>query len=244
MAAARQRRLRPVGALRAVTKKVWLEGHPFDLQALAELLPSGDTRVVREDDQFYLTSSDIENPPDRVKPYVVAKGLLPTINGLARVHNPDFRPVELSGKYTDGGSTTIFSGAGTLEIRVGITGAATVTDKDGNIVFPRPSPWPDRYALTRSHTDLADALKIMARSKSLGWRDLYDVFEIIRRSVTEKKMRGLGWATKKRLSLFTHSAQQERHARPSSVPETPMSLAEGRDFVNGLVIEWMRSLAP
>jgi hypothetical protein len=61
------------------TKKVWLEGHPFDLQALAELLPSGDTRVVREDDQFYLTSSDIENPPNGVKPYAVAIALLPTM---------------------------------------------------------------------------------------------------------------------------------------------------------------------
>ena len=29
-----------------MTKKVWLEGHPFDLQALAELLSSGDPRVV------------------------------------------------------------------------------------------------------------------------------------------------------------------------------------------------------
>jgi hypothetical protein len=243
MAAARQRRLRPVGALRAVTKKVWLEGHPFDLQALAELLPSGDTRVVREGDQFYLTSSDIENPPDGVKPYVVAKGLLPTINGLARVHNPDFRPVELSGKYTDGGSTTIFPPAATLEFR-GNTARVTVTDPDGNIVFPRPSPGPDRFALARSHTDLADALKIMARSTTLEWRDLYDVVEIIRRSVEPKKIWELGWATDEAtVKRFTGSTQPHRHARPSGVHPNPMSLAEGRDFVNGLVIEWMQSLA-
>ena len=29
----------------------------------------------------------------------------------------------------------------------------------------------------------------------------------------------------------------------SGVHPNPMSLAEGRDFVNGLVIEWMQSLA-
>ena len=138
----------------------------------------------------------------------------------------------------------IFPLAATLEVR-GNTAMVTVTDPDGNIGFPGPSPWPDRLALARSRPDLAKALGIMTRStSSLGWSDLYNTFEIIRRSVNEKKMQERGWATKKRLSLFRRSAQPERHPEPSSVPENPMSLAEGRDFVRGLVIKWMQSLAP
>jgi hypothetical protein len=46
-----------------VTVKAWLEGHQCDLQDLAELLSSGDVRVVREDDSYYLTSPKIDNPP-------------------------------------------------------------------------------------------------------------------------------------------------------------------------------------
>ena len=46
------------------------------------------------------------------------------------------------------------------------------------------------------------------------------------------------------MKRFTGSTQPHRHARPSGVHANPMSLAEGRDFVNGLVIKWMQSLAP
>jgi len=35
-----------------MTVKAWLEGHQFDLEDLVQLLPSGDVRVVREDDAY------------------------------------------------------------------------------------------------------------------------------------------------------------------------------------------------
>jgi len=37
-----------------VTVKAQLVGHPFDLEALAAMLPSGDTRVLKENDDYYL----------------------------------------------------------------------------------------------------------------------------------------------------------------------------------------------
>jgi hypothetical protein len=226
------------------TKKVWLEGHPFDLQALTELLPSGDTRVVCEGDEFYLTSPDIDNPPEGVAYYDAAEQLITTINGLARVKDPHFRPVALSGRCTEGESQHFFVGALPLEIRVGLgTPTVTVTDSDGNIVPPKPSPWPDRFALTRSHLDLAEALEIMARPM-LEWPDLYNVFEIVEDSVSPTKIHKLGSATKATVKRFTGSAQPHRHARPSGVDPNPMSLAEGRDFVSKLVMAWMSTLAP
>jgi hypothetical protein len=89
----------------------------------------------------------------------------------------------------------------------------------------------------------AERLAHMGASKSLGWTDLYKVFEFIRDSVPEKEMQQRGWATKKRLRLFRQTAQPERHAH-SSVPANPMPLPEGRDLVNHLVIAWMSTLAP
>ena len=32
----------------AVTTKAWLEGHRFDLEALARLMPNGDVRVIEQ----------------------------------------------------------------------------------------------------------------------------------------------------------------------------------------------------
>jgi hypothetical protein len=46
-----------------VIVKAWLEGHQFDLDALAELLPAGDTRVVLDGDGYYLTATEIDNRP-------------------------------------------------------------------------------------------------------------------------------------------------------------------------------------
>lgn len=39
--------------------KAWLEGHMFDLEDLAALLPSGDVRMVKEGDRFYLTAAEL-----------------------------------------------------------------------------------------------------------------------------------------------------------------------------------------
>ena len=45
-----------------MTVKVWLEGHQFDLEALAELLTTGDIRVETDGDGgFYLTADEIDN---------------------------------------------------------------------------------------------------------------------------------------------------------------------------------------
>ena len=87
-----------------MTMKAWLTGHKFDLQDLVDLLPSGDVRVVREDDDddFYLTSPEIDNPPEGMAFHDAAEQLITKINGLARVKNPSFQPVALSDRYSEG----------------------------------------------------------------------------------------------------------------------------------------------
>lgn len=55
-----------------MTVKAWLKGHDFDLQDLVTLLPSGDTRVAREGDRYYVTSTEIDQRPDGGEPYQVA----------------------------------------------------------------------------------------------------------------------------------------------------------------------------
>jgi hypothetical protein len=42
----------PPGRLVTVAVKAWLEGHEFDLEDLATLLPTGDTRVIKEGDGY------------------------------------------------------------------------------------------------------------------------------------------------------------------------------------------------
>lgn len=129
-----------------MTKKVWLEGHLFDLQDLASLLASGDTRVVREGDEFYLTSFDIDNPPQGVEYYRAAEQVLISVNGLGRVNKSDFRPVALSGRCTEGDSQHVFIRVPSIQNRARMgTPTVAVTNSDGTVVPNEPSPWPGRF---------------------------------------------------------------------------------------------------
>jgi hypothetical protein len=225
-----------------MTMKAWLTGHEFDLSDLGELLPSGDVRVEREGDEYYLTSPEIDNPPEGMAFYDVAQQRTTKVNGLARVRNPSFQPVALSDKHSDGEGQHVVVRAARLESRARLTATASVTRPDGTIVPDAPSPWPARLAATATHPDLAEALEVMGKPKDLWWSDLYWVFEIIRDSVKPKQIHELGWATKTEVSSFTGSAQKARHARPSTVPPKELSLAEAKDFVNRLLLDWLSTL--
>jgi lauroyl/myristoyl acyltransferase len=80
-----------------VSIKAELKGHEFDLDALVHLFPSGSIRVVRENGVYYLLADDIDNRPQGVPFYEVAPETLKTVNGLARVTDSAYQPVELSG---------------------------------------------------------------------------------------------------------------------------------------------------
>lgn len=216
-----------------MTVKVWLDGHQSDLEALAQVFSTGETRVVREDHRYYLTSPAIDNPPEGTKPYIVAGQLLVTLNGLCAVHHEDFRPVALAGAVTDSGSVTIYPDPARVEVRGGRPTSAHPPNE--------PSPWPGRIALAASHPDLAEVLSIMGGAQ-LGWPGLYAVYEIIRQSIKQTEVHELLGVDRRTVGRFTGSAQAGRHARPSGLPSDPMTLAQGRDFVNHLVEVWMNSL--
>jgi hypothetical protein len=88
--------------LSGVTMKARLGGHEFDLQDLADWLPSGDIRVAKDDVGYYLSAAVIDNPPEGKTFYEAAEDLLPIVNGIGSLKSAKFRPVKLDGRYQDG----------------------------------------------------------------------------------------------------------------------------------------------
>ena len=82
--------------------KARLDGHEFDLQDLADWLPSGNIRVAKDDVGYYLSASVIDNPPAGKTFYEAAQYLLPIVNGIGSLKSAKFRPVKLDGRYQDG----------------------------------------------------------------------------------------------------------------------------------------------
>jgi hypothetical protein len=235
-----------------VTTKAWLEGHPADLAALARLPALGDVRVVLEDDRYYLTAPEIDNPPEPGHFNVPAQRLIDLINGLARTQDPNYRPVSLTGHFNgDDGSATVCVPVAHLEARATLTADAVVLGPDGKPKPQPPSPLPDRFTLADTNSDVAEALKIMGGAYELGWVDLYKIHEIIRHAIPLSDMIARGWTSKAADSAFTASANRAdvsgayaRHARNrGGVPANTMSIAQARSYISDLVAKWLGNLA-
>ncbi|MFN3005683.1 hypothetical protein [Mycolicibacterium wolinskyi] len=231
--------------------KAWLEGDDADLELLARFFGNGDVRVVEDSGGYFLTAADIDDPPAGARYYEVAQLRLSKVNGLARLIDPGFVAVRLSGKYQDGDVThqVISPMPAIARARFGIP-TVTVTNPDGAVYSGPPSPWPARVRLADSNTDVAEVLAIMGSPEPLGWVELYKVHEIIRESIKPGKVPDLGWADKTADSAFTGSANlpvvsgsDARHARMEGAPKHTMTIEQGRAYISDLVTKWLDHLA-
>lgn len=234
-----------------MTIKAWLEGEQSDLRALTRLLVNVDARVVHDasEDAYYLTAPEIDSPSEPRRFDRAAEPLLRRINGMARVQNSDYRPVRLSGKYTDHNGQNIHFVEAALELRLEISVDAVVIGPDGKPKPDPPSPWPKRLALGETHSDVREVLEIMSQPEPLGWDNLYKIHEIIRDSIKPQKIPDLGWADKATDSAFTVSANSPgvsgpsaRHARMPGAPRRTMTVRDGRAYISDLVAKWLDSL--
>lgn len=231
-----------------MTVKARLDGHEFDLQDLADRLASGDTRVVKDDAGYYLTSTHIDHSPDGKTFYEAAQELLPKINGLGRVHNASFRSVQLSGKYEEGDHRHTVVQAGVAEVRARVYGALAVTDGNGVPTPQPPPPGPRRAALIANDPDVDEALEILGQDEP-GWVELYKVHEIVQANLGGPRLKRLPDIAAHEHDAFGASAnlpsvsgRAARHARMAGYPKRTMTLPEARDFIGRLVTAWMDHL--
>ncbi len=233
-----------------MTVKAWLEGHQFDLEALAELMPSGDTRVVREGDDYYLTSTEIDNRADGVKFYEVAPAILQRVNGLARSRDAGYRPVRLSGRYHEGERRHTVVQVGTAECRskVGVVRVLV----NGQQQSPAPPDAPEHFLHAASNSDVAEALDILGQPEPLMWVELYRIMEIVQHSGQLQAAMDAAGVSKKQMTRFSRTAchpdaagRDARHARSKEQPpKPPMPISEARQMISDLARGWLESLTP
>jgi hypothetical protein len=231
-----------------MTMKAWLEGHEFDLEDLARLLPTGDVRVIKEDNGFYLTAAELDNPTPGRAFHEVAEELLVRVNGVGRLMRDGFSPVALKGHYEHGSVSLVLSAA-TVRVRAHISATVTVYDSDSNPV-PQPPPASPAYiALAAQNPNVAEVLEIMGRPDPLRLADLYKVYEIIKHSGALNRAMNSAGVSEATTRLFTRTANHPeasgdaaRHARSRDQPPArPMTLDEARARVRSLVSAWLDS---
>lgn len=179
--------------------KAWLQGDATDLRALARLLPEGRVRVFHDagEDAYYLDTPEVGKP---------AEALLRRVNGLA-ARDPNYRAVQLTGRYTDQDGTNTHVAQVRLELRVELSMTASVVDPDGKPKPDPPSPWPAYLALADSNSDVAEVLDMMGQVQPLGWFDLFKIHEKIQESISNSIPK-MGWASRADDDAFGASANR------------------------------------
>lgn len=168
---------------------------------------------------------------------------------MARMRDPSYRPVRLTGKYTQSDGRDVHLAAANLEVRVAMSADAVAIGADGK-PQTKPSPWPARFEVAKHNKEFADVLELLSRDAPLGWVELYKIYEVVREASRPRRITDLGWWTKAEESAFTGSANrpdvsglEARHARVSGeTPRSSVSLVEGRAQISRLVMSWIDSL--
>jgi hypothetical protein len=229
--------------------KARLKGHEFDLPTLAELFREGDPTVAADNEGYYLSFT----APDALfreaaRLHEAASVVLRRVNGIGRVLTDEFRPVGLTGRFSDDtGRQQQVVLADSAEVRGRAFDAVVAVD--GQEPPTPPAPGPGYVQLADAHPDVAEVLDILGKADPApGWVDLYKVFEIINDNA--KGCVKQGWVTRDEIGVFKGSANRKevsgdlaRHARwKGDSPRRTMTLIEARQMIGGLVTDWLEWL--
>jgi len=231
--------------------KARLKGHEFDLLTLAELFREGDPAVATDHEGYYLSFTASDGLlDDGARLSDAASVLLRRCNGVARMLSSEFRPVGLTGRFSDEtGRQHQVVLADTAEVRARAN--PVTVSMGGKPPPPPPAPGPSYVQLAQTHSDVAEVLDILGNADPApDWSDLYKIHEIMLDNVPGFYQRG--WVTKDQISTFTASANRKevsgdlaRHARlKGDRPKRTMTLVEARQLIGSLVttwLDWLRS---
>ncbi|MEV6306222.1 hypothetical protein AB0M02_42890 [Actinoplanes sp. NPDC051861] len=164
--------------------KAFLKGHEFDLYELGALFSSGDTQVIKDGNDYFLASIEIDQRPPGEEFYNAAERVLALVNGVGQANSSSFRPVALVGRFQEGESNHHHVGfADTAEARGYAYAAAVLIDPVGNEAPAPPPPGAERIRKAMSDVDANEALRIMGRAEPTTWIDLFKVYEIVREAL-------------------------------------------------------------
>jgi hypothetical protein len=225
-------------------------GDRADLNMLTGSMSTGSTSITMEADKFILRCDAFDGLDAARSVAQKAKQILSALSGATRLALGGHTSMAVGGVYRvrdDGGRDTfIITETGNLQIR-GFPATVVVTRSDGTEEIHRPAdripPW---LALATTDDAVAKALRLRD-DESLGWVELYRIYEVIESDVGGSAMVANGWASKRDIRRFKHTANsvaaagdQARHGRETGTrPAKPLTLSEARALVDALLQAWL-----
>ena len=231
--------------------EIRISGDPLDLRMLENACNGLNLTIIKHGDEYLLSSTEFEALNESEKIREKALEFLEFINGAAKLLLDSRNPIEMDALYrrhADGRRDTyIFTEPAEVHFR-GIAPSITVSRLDGSTETYHPAdPIPKWIGLASKDEAVASALRLLSCG-ALDWVNLYRIFEVIMTDC--QGLNGIvskGWATKKALTLFKHTANsptaigtESRHGTENNKPPPkPMTLSEAKSLIIGIVQPWL-----
>lgn len=227
-------------------------GDKCDLEDLAESLNSSELCITKDRENFVLKSTEFEILDDESEVEHKARELLSLINGAATLLLDMPKPLTMGGvvRVKDDGRREIFVSASssvTVRSRVSLS----LVQTNGSVKeVGKANPWILSWVrIGRNDRSVFDVLRRFGEG-TLTWGDLYRILEIILADVGGlDSIAKKGWATKKAIRLFRHTAcsptaigDEARHGtQKTKPPREPIPFSEAKALIKTIIHNWLRS---
>ncbi len=221
---------------------VKLTGVHIDLQALAELFRTGDPKVTKEEESYYLRWSPFDNlsSPDQVR--ACAADLLWRVSALERVRCGDSFPVAADEVFLEeaDGSRRDF-------LHNGLTVTFDVRQQHLPISVSDAEMFSRWLTVSTEDTKVEKALRIFL-GRAGDWRDLTNILEVVLSDVGGRIWTD-GWVSKAEVNRLTQTANSAtalgddaRHGDDRvPPPASAMTHQEAHELIRSILQCWLMS---
>lgn len=222
---------------------VQLTGEEFELETVTRLFNMPKLCIKKEGRDYFLHSEDFLTLSNAHDVYKCTQKMLPFINGAVRLHSVGFKQVGIDvivQLNEDGTRSSQGFLSATIEVRCSV-------ELNTRTSPTQPTSVEEWVALANTDEKAAKALRLLG-TREQSWAELYKVYEIVHSDAGNKIFEN-GWVTRKKIKLFTHTANSAgaigddaRHAKEDSAPPSnTMLVSEAQTLIRRLVMRWLRS---
>ncbi|MEO6045058.1 MAG: hypothetical protein ABIQ47_14235 [Tepidiformaceae bacterium] len=225
-----------------------LRGDSADIETLQRTLPAGFALTELQGKPAF-RSDELDAVGDVLMVERRGQEFLAIFNGWLLLHDENAKHIELDTVHevnpiTGAINTFILPATATLTLRVF---QPTVVISGGEPVDPAATSAALGVVLADSR-----AIRAVRFFEEGTWVSLYKVKEIVTEAVgSPQLLKDRGWVSAGALKRFDHTANnanalgdQARHARTSRQgPQTPMTLGEARQLIQGLLLAWLAEIS-
>jgi hypothetical protein len=215
-----------------------------DVDNLSNLLDSSEEfSLITENNKYYLTSSHWESLTNTSEVLSEATKLLEYISAVAKIYFPGFprlKPDKICEVDEEGKRHNRVE----LLVRIMPLGSVSLKLEGGQDVIPILEF--DSWRKLAEEDEIVKDVFRQFREFDHNWINLYKIYEIVEKNAGKKKIEQ--WITKKKISLFTRTANSQRaigdDARhgvdDNDPPKEPMSLSEAQALIRNLLKQWLQ----